>query len=85
MVRNLLSFYNRCSDTQIIDTAIVAGTKECFVNADAADLFGRNYIIYKVRTCCYRLDFGQVKGILSCVNRVGITLKYSLRLTASCL
>ena len=85
MVGNLLSFYNGCSDTQVVNTAIVAGTQECLIDADTADLFGRNYIIHKIRACCYRPDFRQVKRILSCVNRIRITPEYSLRLTSSCL
>ena len=49
LVSNFLSFDNCCSDTQVFNTAIVAGTKECFVNLDSADFFGRNYIIYKIQ------------------------------------
>ena len=85
MVRNLLSFYNGCTDSEVVDTSVVAGAKECLVNADTANLFCRHNIIHEVRTCCNRLDFGKVKGILSCVNRIGIALENSLRLTASCL
>ena len=38
-------------DTQIIDTAIVAGTKECFINLNTAHFFSRTEIVYEVRFC----------------------------------
>lgn len=65
MVGNLLSLYNGCSDTQVVNTAIVAGAQECLVDADTADLFGRNYIIHKIRTCCYRPDFSDRSNVYS--------------------
>ena len=37
MVGNFLSFYNGCSDTQVVNTAIVAGAQECLIDADTGE------------------------------------------------
>ena len=46
-----MPFENGRTNTKVFNTAVVAGTKECFINLNTAYFFSRTEIVYEVRFC----------------------------------
>ena len=77
-----MPFENGRTNTKVFNTAVVAGTKECFIDLNSTCFFCRNNIIYKIWFSHYRTYFTQIKGIFSYIFCIRIAVKYSFWLTS---